>query len=67
MTTATQIDPFFQIFPYGPPYGIFIHPLVPQRKPKKTGKSVTSQSETGQTVSLAKLSGQSISGQSVKV
>jgi hypothetical protein len=29
---------FFQIFPNGPPHGIFIHPLVPQRKQEKLAK-----------------------------
>ena len=63
---------FFQIFPNGPPHGIFIHPLVPQRKQEKlakvslwpkchsgqsvTGQKVTSQCNTGQSVSPAKVS-----------
>jgi hypothetical protein len=31
-------DYFFQIFPYGPSYEIFIRPLVPQRKQEKLAK-----------------------------
>ena len=27
-----KVNYFFQIFPYGPPYEIFFHPLVPQSK-----------------------------------
>ena len=64
---------FFQIFPYGPPYGIFIHPLVPQRKQEKLAKvSLWPKSHSGQSVILAIvslwpkcLSGQSVSGQNV--
>ena len=56
-----------QIFPYGPSYGIFIHPLVPQRKQEKLGKvslwprchwlySLWPKFFSGQSVILAKFS-----------
>ena len=58
---------FFQIFPNGPPHGIFIHPLVPQRKQEKLAKMSlwpkrlwpkchSGQSVSGQSVTLAKVS-----------
>jgi hypothetical protein len=62
--------------PNRPPHGIFIRPLVPQKKEEKlakvslwpkclwpkchSGQTVNSKSDTGQTVSLAKVSGQSV-------
>ena len=55
-------DYFFQILPFGPPYGIFIHPLVPQRKHEKLAKVSlwpkchSGQSVSGQSVTLAKVS-----------
>ena len=62
-----KVNYFFQIFPFGPPYGIFIHPLVPQRKQEKLAKVSlwpkclwpkchSGQSVTGQSVTLAKVS-----------
>ena len=62
-----KVNYFFQIFPFGPPYGIFIHPLVPQRKHEKLAKMSlwpkclwpkchSGQCVTGQSVTLAKVS-----------
>ena len=71
-----KVNYFFQIFPFGPPFGIFIHPLVPQRKQEKlakvslwpkchSGQSVTGQSVTLAKVSLAKVSPARVTGQNV--
>ena len=73
-----KVNYFFQIFPFGPPYGIFIHPLVPQRKHEKLAKMslwpkcLWPKCHSGQSVSLAKVSlwpkchsGQSVTGQTV--
>ena len=57
-----KVNYIFQIFPFGPPYGIFIHPLVPQRKHEKLAKVSlwpkchSGQCVTGQSVTLAKVS-----------
>jgi hypothetical protein len=48
---------FFQIFPYGPPYGFFIHPLIPQRKQEKLAKmSLWPKCHFDQSVTLTKVS-----------
>ena len=67
-----KVNYFFQIFPFGPPYGIFIHPLVPQRKQEKLAKVSlwpkclwpkchSGQSVTGQSVTSQSDTGQTVS------
>ena len=64
---------FFQIFPYGPPYGFFIHPLVPQRKQEKLAKvslwpkCLWPKCHSGQSVTGQNVTGQSDTGQTVSL
>ena len=56
-----SVDYFFQIFPYGSPYGFFFILWYPKGSKKNwpkchSGQSVSGQSVTGQSVTLAKVS-----------